>query len=70
MSPPFPERPIDRDRALMQRGRQNFAGVCGQLHFFAAANSQAIRFGLEKRKENAARAGPHSPDVQNREADE
>jgi hypothetical protein len=34
MSFPFPERPTDRDRASSQRGGQEFAAVCGRLHFF------------------------------------
>jgi hypothetical protein len=34
MSPPFPERPTGRDLATSQRDRQEFAGVCGRLHFF------------------------------------
>jgi hypothetical protein len=34
MSPPFPEQAIDRDCAPLRRGGQDFAGVCGRLHFF------------------------------------
>ncbi len=34
MSPPFPEQAIDRNRAPLSRGGQDFAGVCGRLHFF------------------------------------
>ncbi len=34
MSPLFPEQAIDSDCAPLSRGRRDFAGVCGRLHFF------------------------------------
>ncbi len=34
MSPPLSEQAIDRVCAPLSRGGQDFAGVCGRLHFF------------------------------------
>ncbi len=41
MSPPLSEQAIDRDCAPLSRGRQDFAGVCGRLHFFYCRRTTA-----------------------------